>query len=101
MTQTESNYRDLLHKEIIIHTVRNRGIIDSDVVLNIPIPVIRDGHGVVYVLGVNGDDGNLICETPDKHVRYLKYRDLDVRTLHDLHRTVVLNKDYKLVELQW
>lgn len=101
MTQTELTYRDLLHKEIVLHTVKTGGIIDSDVVLNIPIPVIRDGHGVVYILGINGDDGNMICENPDHEVRYLRYMDLDVQILHDLHRAVTLNKDYKLVEIEW
>lgn len=101
MTQTELTYRDLLHKEIVLHTVKTGGIIDSDVVLNIPIPVIRNGHGVVYILGINGDDGNMICEGPDKEVRYLRYMDLDVQTLYDLHRAVTLNKDYKLVEIEW
>jgi hypothetical protein len=101
MTQNELNYRDLLHREIVLHTVKNGGIIDRDVVLNNSIPVIRDGHGVVYILGINGDDGNMICEDVNKQVRYLRYMDLEVNTLYDLHRAVVLNQDYKLFEIEW
>lgn len=101
MTQPELNYRDLLHKEIVLHTVKTGGIIDCDVVLNIPIPVVRVDHGVVYILGINGEDGNMICERPDHNVTYLRYLDLEVSILCDLHRAVVLNKDYKLMEIQW
>jgi hypothetical protein len=101
MTQNELNYRDLLHKEIVLHTVKTAGIIDCDVVLSIPIPVVRDGQGIVYILGINGEDGNMICENPDKQVRYLRYMDLEVNILYDLHRAVTVNKDYKLFEIEW
>lgn len=101
MTQTEYKYRDLLHKEIVLHTVKTGGIIDCDIVLNIPIPVVRDDHGVVYILGINGEDGNMICERSNHNVTYMRYLDLTTGILYDLHLAVVLNKDYKLLEIEW
>lgn len=98
-------YRDSLHREIVIHTMKlNQFNDDFDLILKEPFEYEHSyyrpyssegGRETLKIVGVDGTTGDLLCENEFRETRFVYYHELTLEELVRLH-TSVLQKEYVL-----
>ena len=98
-------YRDSLHREIVIHTMKlNQFNDDFDLILKEPFEYEHSyyrpyssegGRETLKIIGVDGTTGELLCENEFRQSRYVYYHELTLEELVRLHASV-LQKEYVL-----
>jgi hypothetical protein len=95
-------YRDNLHREIVVYTMKlNQTNDEFDLRLNEPFefehayyrPYSSEaGRETLKIVGVDGSTGDLLCENESGDNRYVYYHELTLEELTRLHHSVLQGK---------
>jgi hypothetical protein len=95
--------RDKMHCEIVqeatVKTFVKEDSTDGILLLDEPFRfhlTLEEGIPEVrYVIGVDCNTGVVICEGIDNRCKFFRYTDLTLEELGQLHKSIVINKEYK------
>jgi hypothetical protein len=95
--------RDKMHCEIVqeatVRTFVKEDSTDGILLLDEPFRFyfkLEEGYSEErYVLGIDCNTGVVICEDIDNRSKFFRYTDLTLDELGQLHKSIVINKEYK------